>query len=829
MKLVRFSWRSLRRQWRGGELRALAIALVIAVAAITSVGFFTDRVERALSAQAGELIAADLMLQSSTPIAGAWRAEAEQRGLRTAQTLNFASVVLFGEHTRLAAVKAVGPGYPLRGRLKISRAAYATASVTDDIPSVGSAWVDARLLRALHIRLGDKVHVGAASLVVTRVLAYEPDRGGAMFNIAPRLMMNLADVAATKLIQPGSRVHYQLLLAGTADRLQRLRTWLTPRLGPAQQLQNASDARPELRSALDRGQRFLGLASLVSVLLAGVAIAISARRYAARQLDSAALLRCLGARQSWISRLYLLQLSWIGVAAGGAGALLGYVAQFGLAALLAGVVGGSLPTPGLWPALAGVTAGLVTLYGFAWPPLLRLQRVPPARVLRRDLGPVPARAATVYAAALLAIAVLAVWQAGELRLALWFLVGVAATLGLLGLAGALLVRVLAALRQRVGVAWRFGLANIARRSAASTVQLLGFGVGIMALLLLTLIRTDLLAAWKQNLPVDAPNQFAINIQGDQLAALRSFFAAHGRTAPILYPMVRARLTAINGHAVDASSYSSARAKRLVARDFNLSWSAHPQRGNRIVSGHWWGGADQRKNQLSMETGIADALAIHVGDQLTYQIAGRDLQAEVTSLRKVQWDTMRPNFFVVAPPGLLADYPATWISSFYLPSMQRGFLSQLVRAFPNVTIIDVDAVMSQVRSIMDRVSLAVQYVFVFTLVAGLVVLYAAIQATHDERLHEGAILRALGAGRRTLLTGLLSEFITLGMLSGLLAAFGATAIGSVIGAQFLDLTLQVQPLWWLVGMLVGAVGVGLAGVLGARAVLRQSPMQTLRNL
>jgi putative ABC transport system permease protein len=826
---LRLSLRSLRREWRSGELRSLAAAVVIAVAAISSVGLFTDRVQRALELKASELLGADLAAISPTPPNPAWITEAQARGLRHSETVSFPSVVLAGERTRLAAVKAVAPGYPLRGRLRTSQQPYGAGQVTSNIPAAGTAWVDSRLAAELGLKPGSAVQVGAATLTVGAILTYEPDRGGDLFSIAPRLMMALSDLPRTRLIQPGSRVRYRVLVAGPPAAVRAYRAWLKPKLTSAQGLQDLGEARPQLRTALDRGRRFLGLAALVSVLLAGVAIAIAARRYAARHTDASAILRCLGAGQGWIGRLFVLQMTWMGLAAGAVGAALGYLAQLLLAHLLAGVVAAPLPTPGVLPAIAAVAAGLLALYAFALPPLLRLRTVPPLRVLRRDLGPLPPGIGAVYGSALAAAAALAVWQAGEPRLAAFFLAGSIATLLVLGVCAWLLVRSLGGLRRRAGAGWRFGLANVARRPGTSAAQVLGLGLGIMAVLLLTLIRNDLMGDWQRSLPPKAPNQFAINIQADQRAPLRSFFHSHGQPAPAFYPMVRGRLVAIDGKQVTPESYSNPRAQRLAAREFNLSWAARPQADNRVTSGRWWSAAAPDRHQFSVESGIAETLGIHLGDRLTYQVAGQRVEGTVTSLRQVDWDSFHPNFFVVAPPGLLDGYPATWICSFYLPSGQDRLLSELVRAFPNITVIDVAALMSEVRGIMDRVARAVEFVFVFTLLAGAVVLAAAIQATHDERRLESAILRTLGARRGQLRLGLAAEFVSLGLLAGLLGAMGATVVAWLIAHQLLDLSLQIRPIWWLAGMFGGGLGVGLAGLLGTRAVLNQPPLETLRRL
>ncbi|MDH4135077.1 MAG: ABC transporter permease, partial [Gammaproteobacteria bacterium] len=534
------------------------------------------------------------------------------------------------------------------------------------------------------------------------------------------------------------------------------------------------------------------------------------------------------ATQGFVVRVHLLEMLWLGLGASLLGSLIGYGAQQGLAALHAGLITATLPAPSLLPVLSGVATGLLLLLGFALPSVLRIRQVPPARVLRRDLGPLPVSAWTATGAALVTISALLLEQAADVKLTLMVLVGTAITLAVLTLVAFVLVRALSLLRGRVGVSWRYGFANIARRSQGSIAQMLAFGLGIMALLLLTLVRTDLLDAWRNKLPPEAPNQFVINVQPDQVQPLHAFFTEHGLTEAQLHPMVRGRLVAVNGRAVSASDYADDRARRLVEREFNLSWAAQPAADNRVVAGKWWAVGERDTAQVSVEKGLAETLGLALGDTLRWRIADREVSVRITSLRSVEWDTFRANFFVIAPPGLLDDYPATWITSFHLSEAERGLLAPLVRAFPNVTLIDVNAIMTRVRAIMERVNLSVEYVFLFTLFAGLTVLYSAIQSTQDERLYESALLRTLGASRLHVLKGLLAEFLTLGLLAGILAAFAASVAGYILAREVFRLAWAFNPWLWVAGMLGGALGVGLFGVLGARFVLNRPPMQTLRE-
>jgi putative ABC transport system permease protein len=826
---ARLSFRLLKREWRAGELRVLLAALVVTVASITAVSLFTDRMERAMEMGANELLAGDLLVMSSEPIGAELEEEAIDRGLGTARLLSFRSVTVAGDRFQLAAVKAVNDGYPLRGELRVSDAPFTSDELTTNIPAPGDVWVDPRLLGILGIAVGDELELGARRFLISKVLSYEPDRGGDLFSIAPRLLMNLADVPSTELVQRGSRVRHRLVFAGPQPTIDAFRTWLSQRLKIQERIQGVRDARPELRTALERANQFLGLAALVSVLLAGIAIAVAARRHAERHLDGAALLRCMGASQATVMRVYTLEVLGLGLVGSIIGCLLGYGAQALISHVLGNMILSELPAPSWLPLATGSTTGLAVLATFALPPILRLRQVSPARVLRRDLGPLPAATIGTYGVAVIFCVGLIAWHAKDARLAAYVIgAGTGTVVALCALAYGL-IRFLNRLRRRVGTAWRFGLANITRRAGGSVMQMVAFGLGIMMLLLISLVRGDLLTEWRDQLPPDAPNYFLINVQPHEMKAVQSMLAENGLTSADFYPMVRGRLVAINDQPVRPDDYPDTRGQRLAARDFNLSWSAEPGSDNRIVRGRWWTRAEHGAPLLSVEIGIGQALGFGIGDTLTFQVAGQTLTATVQSVRTVDWDSFRVNFFVVAPPGLLDDYPATYITSFHLPEDRRGVLIEMVRRFPSVTVIDVDALLAKVREIMDRADQGMQYVFLFTLLAGFTVLLAAIQSTLDERRHETAILRTLGADRSVVRRGLLAEFLTLGALAGGLAAFAATLLSAWLAAQVFHFPYHGNPWMWLVGIIGGSLGIGFAGLLGTRMVLRHPPMESLRRL
>lgn len=827
MTWLTLALRNLLRDLRAGELAVLVLALLVAVASLTAVGFFTSRIGRAVEQQAGEVLAADLRLRSARPIEERYDREAEARGLRVARVEMMPSVVFLGEESSLVTLRAVSPGYPLRGRVKTADRPFGKGVVTNDVPSRGEAWADSRLLAKLGADIGASLAVGATSVRVTRVLDYRPDQGSGFADLSATLMINLADLPATGLVQPGSRVSRAVLFAGEPAAVEEFADWLEANKRTGERLQSIADASPQIRASADRAGRFLSLASLVSVLLSAIAVAMAAQRYARRHLDTVALMKCMGASQALVQLHTIAQLLVIGVITAIVGTAIGWFAQTGIAWLLRDLLRGELPPPSADASWLGVVTAVVVLVGFALPPLLQLRRVPPARVLRRDLEPPPLRYAVVYGLAIGAVLALLYWIVRDPRLVGYVAVGLGATFLLLALAGWLLVRTLAPLRRGVGIAWRYGLANIVRRGRDSIVQIVAFGLGFTVLLLLGLVRDDLLRDWRASLPADAPNYFMINIRPDEGERVREFFERAGFPSTELVPMLRARLVGIDGTSVDARQFASDRASEFVEREANLTWSAVPGPGNTIVAGRWWPPGGPNEPEVSVEIEYAETLGLGLGDTLTYDIAGETVTARITSLREVRWDTFKPNFFVVFSPGVLEDVTGTLITSVHVRPEQRPSLVELVRQFPEVTIIDIEAMLAQVRDVMDKASLAVQYVFLFTLAAGLMVLLAAVQATRDERRYESAMLRTLGATRSVVFQGVAAEFVVLGALAGLLAAAGATGVGWLLARRVFDLEYSPDPFVWVVGVLGGAVLVGLAGLLAARSVVSHPPLHALR--
>jgi putative ABC transport system permease protein len=808
----------LIRDWRAGELTVLGLALVLAVAALTSVSFLADRVQRGLVLQSHQLLGGDLLLSADHPWNQHIRAEARQRGLQVAESVTLPSMAMGPAGVTLAEIKAVSDNYPLRGTLRIAPALDAADAAAHAMPAPGNAWLDDRLTRAVAPEAGATLRLGGLALKVSAVLTLDPDRGINAFTLAPRMLINLADLQATGLIQPGSRVNWRLHLAGAPQSVEEFRRWIAPRLGRGERLESLDNARPEIRTLLERAGRFLRLAALLTVVLAAVATGLAADRYLRRHLDGCAVMRCLGARQNQILIIHGGEFILCGAIATLVGSLLGFGAQWGLQAMLAGLLSQDLPLPSWQPWANGVAVGLTLMAGFVLPPLLRLRRVPTIRVLRRewDVAEPTFLAAYGFGAALLFGLML--WIAGEAKLGFIVLAGFVGAIAVYGGAARLLVWGLGNMRGPWRP-WRLGLANLRRRWRGTVAQAVALALGLTTLLLLSIARDDLMASWRSKVPADAPNRFVINLQPDQRAAFSDFIIGHGLGAPLTEPMVRGRLTAVNGRSVKAADYAEERAQRLVEREFNLSWASELPIGNTVAAGQWFG--DDRAPQFSVEQGLAETLDLKPGDELTYEVAGVPLSARITSLRKLDWDSMRVNFFVIAPPGMLETYPVSYVTSFHLPARRAGLVTELVKAFPNLTVIDVTTVMRQLQDSFDQVARAVQVLFGFALAAGLVVLYAALQAGADERFRELAVMRALGARGRQLQMALVAEFAALGALAGLLAGLGAGAIGYALGRYALHLPYQPGPSLLIIGLAAGVGGVVAAGLWATRGILNRA--------
>lgn len=835
MRALRMALRSLAREWRSGELGLLLLALSVAVAALTGVGFLVDRIGLAVEAQANEVLAADLRVSSPDPLPADWLTEAERRGLKTARVTSVLSVVFNGEQSQLSNLRVVTDTYPLRGRINIASEPFGFARPATGIPGRGEVWPDSKLLAALGGRVGTTVSIGAAAFKVTAVLISRPDEGSTFADLAPAALINDADLKATELLQPGSRASYAVLFAGPRAEVADFKGWVLGRNNDAARVRDVTEASPQIRSAVDRAGRFLNLASLVAVLLCCIAVAMSARRYVQRHLDSVALLKTLGASRGFTLAVSLIQLFVVALAATLLGAIAGYFAQQWLLQAVGDLLKIDLPPASLAPLGVGLLAAVTVLAGFALPPLLQLSRVPAIRVLRRDVGPPPPLVWLAFGPAVLAVVGLIAWVVRDTRLFVGFVVGLALFLGVLALAGWVLVSLTARLRGAVGVAWRYGVANLSRRRAESVVQIAAFGLGMMVLLLLGLVRTDLLADWRRSLPENLPNFFFINIPPAERSDFEEFLRDNRARSTRLLPMIRARMLEVNGQPTEGRRFGAGGGRGgprvgggFADREQNITWTSELGADNKIVAGRWFSEADRGKPLVSLSTEVAESLGLKIGDSMVFDVAGERFTVRLASIRKVKWDSFQPNFFIVFAPGLLDGAAGTWMTSAYVQRADRRMIAPLVKRFPSVSVFDMEQLLAQVRGVIDKAALAVQSVFAFTLFAGLTVLLAAVQASRDERRYESAMLRTLGASRATVRQGVLAEFLLLGTIAGFIAAGGASVAGWWLAREALELPWEFTPWVWAVGMLGGALLVAASGWLATRSVIFRPPLATLRG-
>lgn len=835
MKLSFFAlgWKTLWRDVRSGELRLLILAVTLAVAALTAVGFFADRLQGGLQRDARQLLGGDAVVSSDNPPPEAFEAQARTLGLQVVHTLGFPTMARAsdaqGGAAKLVALKVVEPGYPLRGSLRVSSAPDAPDAPTKDTPAAGKAWVDAPLLEAIGLKVGDPLLLGDSQFTVDRIIVIEPDRGGGFMNFAPRVMIGQPDLAATGLVQPASRLNYRLAVAGDEPAVKRFVDWADAQVKGGVRgvrVESLQSGRPEMSQTLDRAQKFLSLVALLAALLSAVAVALAARAFAANHLDDCAMLRVLGLSQRTIASAYAFEFALVGLFASALGVALGFGVHYLFVALLAGLVDAALPAASLWPVLLGVGMGLTLLMAFGLPPVLQLAQVPALRVIRRDVGNLRPASLGVLAIGVAGFAALLMTVSSDLLLGLIAVGGFAAAVLVFAALSWVAVKVLRkSVNEATAPRWLvLATRQISARPAYTVVQVSALSVGLLALVLLVLLRTDLISSWRKATPPDAPNRFVINVMPEQSEAFQKALTDKGVTKFDWYPMIRGRLVAVNGKAVSPDDYTEDRAKRLVDREFNLSHSSKNPPHNDVIAGRW---TEDEEGAVSVEEGIAKTLNLKLGDSLRFDIGGVQTESKITSLRKVDWGSMRANFFVMYPVGVLKDVPSTYMGAFKAPET-KGFDNALVREFPNITNVDMTSTINQVQRVLDQVIRAVEFLFGFTLAAGLVVLFAAVTATREDRAREFAIMRAVGAGSSLLRQVQRTELAGVGLLAGFLASIVAAAVGWALARFVFEFDWTVQ-LWVpLVGALAGAVLALAAGWWGLRDVLRRPVVETLRR-
>ena len=830
-------WRTLWRDLRSGDLRLLIVAVTLAVAALTAVGFFADRLKGGLQRDARQLLGGDAVVSSDNPTPAAFVAKACELGLSVVSTMGFPMMARASEArggaAKLVALKVVEPGYPLRGALRVTSAPDAPDAATRAIPAPGTAWVEASLLEALDLKMGDALLLGDARLTIKALIVAEPDRGAGFMNFAPRVMIHAQDIAATQLIQPASRLTYRMAVAGEDKPVLNFVAWADAQVKQASvtglrgvRIESLQSGRPEMSQALDRADKFLSLVALLAALLSAVAVALSARAFAASHLDDCAMLRVLGLSQRTIAASYAYEFALVGAFASALGVLLGYCVHYLFVMLLAGLVDATLPAATVWPVLLGVGMGLTLLFAFGLPPVLQLAQVPPLRVIRRDVGNLKPASLGVLTVGMLGFAALLMAASSDLKLGLIAVGGFGGATAIFAAMSWVAVKLLRlSVNENTAPRWLvLATRQVSARPAFTVVQVSALAVGLLALVLLVLLRTDLIGSWRKATPPDAPNRFVINIMPEQSDAFQQMLKTAGVTRFDWYPMIRGRLVAVNGRTVTPDDYAEDRAKRLLDREFNVSFNAQVPQKNDIVAGQW---TDDEAGAISVEEGIATTLNLKLGDSLRFDIAGVQTESKVTSLRKVDWGSMRANFYVMYPVGRMENVPTTYMTAFKAP-VTKGFDNALVRQFPNVTNVDTTTTITQVQRVLDQVIRAVEFLFGFTLAAGLVVLFAAVTATREERAREYAIMRAVGARGSLLRQVQRAELAGVGLLAGFLASVVAAVVGWALARYVFEFEWTVS-LWVpLLGALAGAVLALAAGWWGLREVLGRPVVETLRR-
>ena len=842
----RLAARSLKRDLRAADVRALFVALVLAVAASTMIAFFLDRLERGLERQAGQMLGGDLVLEQRDPFPEELRNTLEQAGFTLSDQVDLVSMISQGERFQPASLKAVDDVYPHYGVSHVDRGSGVEQIASG--PPAGEAWADPRLAELIEIEIGDRVQVGQTELTISGIIEREADQSAGFGNFNPRLMLNTADLEATGLVQPGSRIEFELLAAGPPTALDQVQGLLAQLRRDGVEVRDVRVDRPQLGNALQRAESYLGLAGLAAVLLAGVAVAMSTRRYVERHLDTAALLRCFGASQYQLVTIFSLQLIGLALMASLIGALLGLVGQAVLLWLLTSFLPMTLPPPGIMPLWLGIFTALAVLVGFAGPTLLRIKQVSALKVLRRELDPLPPAAWLVVGVASIVFGGLLWLYSGSFPLALALLVGGSALLALLwGVSSLLLNGLLRAVQRLKGggewvQAFRLGGRQLARRKQAGLGQLLAFSVTFFAMAMIVQVRGDLLTTWQDQLPEDTPNYFAINIQPGERDAFEQAVAPRVDTQSTLYPMVRGRITEINGQAPRDAVPADARGDNSLRRELNLTWQSELPEGNQVVAGQWFTPAsepegwmsevdatpssDSETVPISVEDGLAERLGLGLGDEITFAVGSDSIKTRIESLRSLNWDSFNPNFFVIFPPGVLESFGHSFITAFHLPDEEQGLVRELVSDFPGVSLLNVDAILGQVRDVLTQVTRAVELVLILVLLAGVSVLYAALTASRPVRAHESGLLRVFGAGNRMISRVQGAEYALLGFASGLLGAVLAELATAALYLYWLDLTPRLHLGLWLALPIGGALLIGIIGHALSYSLRRQAPAASL---
>ena len=828
MPIFKFAAKAFFRQSRSGEVLVMIAAISMAVASLSAVGFLTDRISLSIEKQASELLAADLRISSPEPIPEEWIDLAKERKLDLASSQSFPSVVYSQDGNALARIKAVSSMYPLRGTVRISDNDSSDEYEVKKIPSPSEVWVDQAILYRLNAEIGDEISIGNSDFKITAILRYRPDQSIGFASLSPTVLMNISSIPGTGLITEGSRVNYSMLIAGENNEVQTFSELMSVKVNDSARISNPSDSSERTNQTINRSKQFLSLTVIISVLLSGIAISMSARRFAKKRMDMIALMKSFGAKRRFILQTIIIQLTMIGLTGVILGSIMGFIVENLVANLIADLFMSELPNPTFQTLFIGLLAAFILLPGFAFSSLLQLSNTSAIKVLRKNAIPAPPSELFIAGGALLSLSILLYYFVRDIELLAVIILGMLIISLLLFFIGQILAQILGSLRGGFGASWRYGLANVSRRGRDSAIQIVAFGLSLTALLLLSLIRTDLLTDWQKALGENTPNYFLINIQSYQTEGIREILKSSDGVNPEFVPLVRARMTKINGQSVQDRSYPDERGNWLANREANLSWSKTVNSKNKVTDGSWWSADYKGPPLVSIERSAAEDMGVAVGDNLTFLIAGENITAEISSIREVDWNSFSPNFFLVLSPNSLDTFPSSFISSMYLDKSENQILKELQINYPTVSVVDLDPILQQVRQVITKVSIAVQAVFIFTLIAGITVLFSAVHSTIDERKFESALLRAVGMKTRNVIISLLSEFSAIGLSAGILAASGASILAWQIASRFFEISYIFNLSLWLAGIVCGVVLVSLFGYIASRDAIKSPPVNVLRN-
>lgn len=831
--MLSMALKNFKRDWRAGEVKVLFFALMIAVAAMTAIGVITDRIQKSMGEQASEFLGADYLINSPRAIPQEWVIEAQNRGLDTAVGQNVSTVVSKGDKFQLVSVRIVEDKFPLKGQLEIAQAPFTAGEKLQGKPNSGEVWVEPRVLSLLEAKAGDLIDFGATQLTISGVVVAGPGQASEVFNVAPGILVNAQDLESAQIIQPGSRVQNGLLIAGELAQRDDYIRWLKPQLNETQRITGGKEGTPALQASISRAESFLRLASLVSVILAGVAIAVAAGRFSRRHFDYAAIYRCLGMQIRQVHQLYLWQLGLIGLVGVTLGAIIGLVIQEAIIWRFADYLPKPMVPISLTPIVVAALSGLVVLIGFALPAFFQIAKVPPLRVLRKELMPTAVSGWIIYLLAIGSMALLMWWQSDS-----WLLVAILLVVSIIAF---LVIRLFAWLIFKLGI-WlgkrspssvRFGLGQLKRYPAFTISQITAFGLAFMIMLSTYLIRTELLAEWQNQMPENAPNHFLINVQNSEVESLDKILADNQVETSGIYPMVRGRVTHLNGElASEVLSKEEYQQARALRRELNLTWMQALPNANKVVEGDWWSlegiNSESDAIKISISTEIQEMMKVKIGDKVSFDIGGLIVEGQIANVREIQWDSFQPNFFVIFEPRGLQEFPASYITSFYLSPEQKPMLNQILSQMPTVTIIELDKIMAQVQKILDQVTLAVEFIMLFVLLAGIAVLYAVLQANREERVLSATLLKTLGAQSPYIRASLIAELALLGLFSGLLAVIASEILVSSVYTQVLDLGVKFHYLYWLIMPIGAMIFISIVGWFGIKSILKQPAYQVLRQ-